>query len=123
MTGRSTSPRLLYPDSPPTARHGTRSCTASSSACRPPDTANHWAAGLTAERPESYRGIIELLEADKAIPSRLAKDLKGLFSLRNVLIHKYADLDLARLHGHLRRGSAPMRAFLKLAKAQVRPAA
>lgn len=84
------------------------------------DIANHWAAGLTPRRPESYRGIVELLEEAKAVPRGLAKDLKGLFSLRNLLIHKYQELDLSRLHAHLQRGAPPLRRFSALAKAQAR---
>ena len=83
------------------------------------DIANHWAAGLTPQRPESYRAIVGLLEEQGALPAALAKDLKGLFSLRNVLIHKYQELDLKRLYRHLRKGVKPLRRFLTLSKARV----
>lgn len=84
------------------------------------DTGNHWVSELTSNRPESYRSIIELLEEEKAIPTNLAKDLKGLFSLRNVLIHRYQELDLEKLYTHLQTGSKPLEQFLKLAKNSIR---
>lgn len=84
------------------------------------DIANHWVAELTPQRPESYRAIVELLEEQGALPATLAKDLRGLFSLRNVLIHKYHELDLKRLYRHLRLGVKPLKSFLALSKARVR---
>lgn len=81
------------------------------------DVANHWAAALTPRRPETYRGVLDLLEENGAIPAALAADLRPLFSLRNVLIHKYFELDLRRLHAHLVEGPAPLWSFMRLAKA------
>lgn len=83
------------------------------------DIADHWVAEVTPQRPESYRAIMELLEEKKAVPERLARDLKGLFSLRNVLVHKYQELDLKRLYAHIRKAPKPLRAFLQLAKSKV----
>jgi len=84
------------------------------------DIGNHWASELTSQRPESYRSIVDLLEQKKAIPSKLAKDVKGLFSLRNVLIHQYQALDLERLYNHIKKGPSPLKAFLKKAKSATR---
>ena len=86
------------------------------------DIADHWVAEVTPQRPESYRAIIELLEEKRALPRRLALQLKGLFSLRNVLVHKYQELDLKRLYAHVKKAPQPLRAFLKLAKSKVRRA-
>lgn len=83
------------------------------------DIGNHWVAGLTPRRPESYKAIMDLLMEKKAIPARLARDLKGLFSLRNVLIHKYQEPDLEKICAHLRKGVKPLRSFLRLSKARV----
>ncbi len=83
------------------------------------DIGNHWVTGLTPQRPESYRGVAELLEESGALPPALAKDLKGLFALRNILVHKYQALDVKLLYRHLKAGVRPLSAFLKLAKAQV----
>lgn len=84
------------------------------------DIGDHWVAELTPERPETYRGIVELLEERKAFSPGMARDLKELFSLRNVLIHKYQELDLKRLYGHIRGAPKVLRAFLKLAKSKVK---
>lgn len=83
------------------------------------DIADHWVAEATPQRPESYRAIMELLAENKVVSEDLARELKGLFSLRNVLIHKYQELDLERLYAHLEKAPAPLRAFLALAKANV----
>ena len=84
------------------------------------DIADHWVAEVTPQRPESYRAIMELLEEKKAVPGGLARELKGLFSLRNVLVHKYQELDLKRLYAHIKKAPKPLRAFLKLAKSKVK---
>lgn len=84
------------------------------------DIGNHWISGLTPQRPESYRAIAEILEEKKAVPRELARDLKGLFSLRNVLIHKYQELELDRLFVHIQKGEEPLREYLKLAKSGIR---
>lgn len=84
------------------------------------DIGDHWVTELTPQRPESYRAIMELLEEKKAVPAGLARELKGLFSLRNVLIHKYQELDLKRLYAHIERAPRFLKAFLKLAKSKVK---
>ena len=84
------------------------------------DIGNHWVSGLTPQRPESYRAIAEILEEKGEIPGKLAENLQGLFSLRNVLIHKYQELNLKRLFAHLKKGIKPLREYLKLAKANTR---
>ncbi|MEI8191453.1 MAG: DUF86 domain-containing protein [candidate division NC10 bacterium] len=83
------------------------------------DVGNHWVSRLCPQRPESYRLIAAALEERKAISPALAKSLKGLFSLRNVMIHDYPNLDLEQLYRHLKNGVAPLRKFLKLAKAKL----
>jgi len=84
------------------------------------DIGNHWASNLTSQRPESYKAIIDLLHEKRAVPSKLAKDLKGLFSLRNVLVHQYQELNLEKLFSHLKKGVVPLKAFLKLAKSKAK---
>lgn len=84
------------------------------------DIGDHWVTELTPQRPESYRAIMELLEEKKAVPAGLARELKGLFSLRNVLIHKYQELDLKRLYAHIERAPKFLKAFLRLAKSKVK---
>ncbi|MFH1618824.1 MAG: DUF86 domain-containing protein [bacterium] len=82
------------------------------------DIGNHWLTELTVERPESYRAIVDLLEGEKVLPKKLARDLKGLFSLRNVLIHKYAELNLKKIYSYLKKGIKPLREYLKTAKSK-----
>ncbi len=84
------------------------------------DIGNHWVSELTSQRPESYRAIAEILREKNAIPDNLAEKLQGLFSLRNVLIHKYQALDLRQIFTHLKNGAPPLREYLKLAKLNVR---
>lgn len=85
------------------------------------DIGNHWVSQLTPQRPETYRGIVDLLQETKKISGPLATDLKGLFSLRNVLIHQYQSLDLAILYKHLKNGPKPLLKFLRLAKKSTQP--
>jgi len=83
------------------------------------DTGNHWVSGLTPQRPETYRSIAEILLEKKAVNSKLAGQLQDLFSLRNILIHKYQDLDLKKLYGNLKEGLGPLKSFLALVKSRL----
>lgn len=84
------------------------------------DIANHWVSELTPQRPETYKSIVGLLREEKAVPASLAEDLEGLFSLRNVLIHRYQKLDLKKLYRHLEEGIGPLKALLKLSRSKVK---
>lgn len=48
--------------------------------------------------PENYRDIFSLLEKNHLISSTLAKQLKNLVGLRNLLAHEYGEIDFSLLY-------------------------
>lgn len=49
--------------------------------------------------PMSYREMLELLEAKGAISQKTGKQMKVLFSKRNLLAHEYGDITDADISG------------------------
>ncbi|MBU1111861.1 MAG: DUF86 domain-containing protein [archaeon] len=48
--------------------------------------------------PGSYRDVFQILQKNKMISSSLAKKMKDLVGLRNILAHEYGEIDLEILH-------------------------
>lgn len=48
--------------------------------------------------PEKYKDIFNILETKKIIGPALAKRLRNLVSLRNLLAHEYGEIDLGLLY-------------------------
>lgn len=44
------------------------------------------------EVPKTYKGIIDVLANKRVFDKRLAKELKELIGLRNIIVHFYADV-------------------------------
>jgi uncharacterized protein YutE (UPF0331/DUF86 family) len=70
-------------------------------------------AARRSSRYEDYRGAIRALAADSRFPEELVRELERLPGFRNVLIHDYAALDLARVIEALDRLS-PVRKFVEI---------
>ncbi|MBI4063621.1 MAG: DUF86 domain-containing protein [Elusimicrobia bacterium] len=83
------------------------------------DIGNHWVTELTPQRPETYKAIADLLVEKKAVATTLGSQVGLLFGLRNVLIHKYQDLELKQLYQQLQAGPSSLKLFLALAKKRV----
>ncbi len=67
------------------------------------DAGNHVLAGEFQESPDEYREILPRLAARGVISAETAKRLESLAGFRNVLVHDYASVDLARVHAGLGR--------------------
>jgi len=52
-------------------------------------------------KPETYREVIETLGEKDVLPSKFAESFSRVAGLRNILVHRYADVDLDELYHHL----------------------
>lgn len=55
------------------------------------------------EKPEDYRGVIQILGKHKVIPLDFAERFADAASFRNILVHMYEEVDTGRLHSYLRK--------------------
>ncbi|WP_370323802.1 DUF86 domain-containing protein [Euzebya sp.] len=70
--------------------------------------------------PTTYRESFRLLAADAVIDPDLAERLQALAGMRNLLVHRYDDIDLDRLAAGLRRLPEDADAFVHQVTAEVR---
>lgn len=61
------------------------------------DTGNHILAGAFAETADRYADVPVRLVARGVLSAATGARLRGLAGFRNVLVHDYADIDLARV--------------------------
>ncbi len=64
------------------------------------DVATHLAAGAGRDVPD-YAAAIDALQALGVLPAEFAARFRPVAGFRNVLVHGYLDVDLARLHAVL----------------------
>jgi uncharacterized protein YutE (UPF0331/DUF86 family) len=62
------------------------------------DIGNHIIANHNYPRPESYSDIFHILHQKQIIPDELYRNLDGMASFRNVLVHDYLALDRNRVY-------------------------
>jgi uncharacterized protein YutE (UPF0331/DUF86 family) len=55
------------------------------------------------EKPEDYKEIIEILGKHDVLPRDFAKKFAPAAGFRNILVHKYTDVDTDELYEHLRQ--------------------
>jgi uncharacterized protein YutE (UPF0331/DUF86 family) len=67
------------------------------------------------ERFEDYAGAVRSLAADPRFPSHIVRELERLPGFRNVLVHEYVALDMARVVEALDR-LEPVEEFLEIAR-------
>jgi len=54
-------------------------------------------------KPEDYKDVIEILGKEGILPEKFAKKFAPAASFRNILVHKYAEIDLGELHKNLQK--------------------
>jgi uncharacterized protein YutE (UPF0331/DUF86 family) len=54
------------------------------------------------EKPEDYKDIMEILGKAKILPRDFAKEFAPTAGFRNILVHKYTDVDTDELYEHLK---------------------
>jgi uncharacterized protein YutE (UPF0331/DUF86 family) len=70
--------------------------------------------------PATYREAFRLLAAGRLIESELAERLQALAGMRNLLVHRYDDIDLTLLADGLRRLPDDADAFVRQLTIEVR---
>jgi len=66
------------------------------------DIAGHIIAAKGFRRPEEYSELFAVLQEQKIIGEGLAKQLAAMAKMRNILVHRYADIDIKRLRDALK---------------------
>jgi uncharacterized protein YutE (UPF0331/DUF86 family) len=67
------------------------------------DIADHILAGHFGTYADTYEGTLRGLRDQGVIPAELYERLQGLGGLRNLLVHRYQEIDLALLHQSFRK--------------------
>jgi uncharacterized protein YutE (UPF0331/DUF86 family) len=62
------------------------------------DIGNHIIADKGYRKPETYGEILEVLTDEGIIPRKLFLELEGMAAFRNVLVHDYMRLDIAKVY-------------------------
>lgn len=62
------------------------------------DVGNHIIADRGYRKPDSYGEILQILAEREVIPEKLFRELDGMAAFRNVLVHDYLKLDLAKVY-------------------------
>ena len=62
------------------------------------DIGNHIIADRGFRKPETYGEVFEILAEESVISPELMRELVGMAAFRNVLVHDYLKLDLAKVH-------------------------
>lgn len=75
------------------------------------DIGTHVVATERLSRPERYEDVVPELAKAGFLPEELAERLEGSAGLRNILVHDYVSLDLARLYETIRQGIPDLEAF------------
>ena len=64
-------------------------------------------------KPARYREIIEILAENKILPKQFAKRFAPAMGFRNILVHRYGELDISRLYSHLKNDTKDFDAFAR----------
>lgn len=77
------------------------------------DLCNHLAVRLLNEPPESYPECFELLGEAQIIDETLAENLRKMARFRNLIVHRYWDVDDQRVLEIARTSTGDLEAFLE----------
>lgn len=83
------------------------------------DICTHLAAKLYLRAPESYAACFDLLREGKVIDGELAAQLSDLAKFRNILVHRYWEVDDRRVVRKLKTDLVYIEEFLKKVSAFV----
>jgi uncharacterized protein YutE (UPF0331/DUF86 family) len=75
------------------------------------DVGNHILAAQGANGVEEYADVQESLAERGVLPRDFAESIRGMAGFRNLLVHGYARVDLARVHEFLRTRLGDFEAF------------
>lgn len=75
------------------------------------DIGSHVLAAETTQRPEEYRDIIVGLGEAGVLPAAFAARILGMAGFRNILVHRYLQVDLWEVYQHLQKDLDDFRQF------------
>jgi uncharacterized protein YutE (UPF0331/DUF86 family) len=58
------------------------------------DIGNHIAAEIGENEIEEYADILNILEKHNVLPLEFAENIRGMIGFRNLLVHRYGDVDV-----------------------------
>ena len=76
------------------------------------DIANHVIASRELERAEEYSEMFEILGEEELLDEELADDLADMAKFRNLLVHRYGDIEYDELHRILAEDLQDIRDYL-----------
>lgn len=79
------------------------------------DVCKHVVAVKKLGLPETYRDVVALLERNKLITSEVARDLTDYAGLRNLIIHRYLEVDHEKLYQAVKRLGDVAKQFIRWA--------
>ncbi|MEG3225542.1 MAG: hypothetical protein BME94_08580 [Methanobacteriales archaeon Met13] len=77
------------------------------------DISNHIIASRGFRRPNDYRDLFLVLEENQIIDKNLSLKLQAMAKFRNLLVHRYAEMDQKRLFQIMTVDTDDFRAFIK----------
>lgn len=77
------------------------------------DIANHIIATRGLRRPNEYRDVFLVLEENQIIGKELSRKLQTMAGFRNLLVHRYAEMDQLRLFQIMENETPDFRKFIK----------
>ena len=83
------------------------------------DIATHLAASAGRDAPD-YASAIDVLAELGILPADFARRLRGIAGFRNVLVHGYLAVDIARIHRFLNSGLDDLAEFAQLVEHHIR---
>ncbi|MFZ5591346.1 MAG: type VII toxin-antitoxin system HepT family RNase toxin [Bacillota bacterium] len=77
------------------------------------DICNHLVARLAARAPATYAECFDILAREKALSPELAERLKQMAKFRNLLVHRYAQVDDSRVFNTIKQFTRDMEEYLR----------
>lgn len=78
------------------------------------DIANHVISASGFRRAETYGEMFQVLEEQEIIPPGLSEKLQDMAGFRNLLVHRYGDIDLDRLYVIMRDDTEDIKRFVSI---------
>ena len=78
------------------------------------DIVNHIIAAHAWPRPMRYRECFEILGRENFIQGDIVKKLTELSRFRNILVHRYPNLNIKKILPHVQQSWKPLKEFIKI---------
>ena len=72
------------------------------------------------KKPETYREVIEILGKEGVLDSRFARKFAPAAGFRNILVHRYTEIEIDEVFGHLQKDVNDFSTFAKQVSSYLR---